>query len=364
MAKNIKKIAYLVIIPSIAIAMTKTIIFLPWQKTKYQSHYDNIVVFGDSLSDSSTHQINYGNNDWVIAQGSDVVGAPITSINSQGQRDTWLNYLIDDRYFSSQTLYNRYQQKPNSYSGNISYAVASAQSGGGYTDDLSPVPWRKSQNCYNGNGNYGSYSCVANLRQQVNDYLSDVDYKPNLHTLYIIWIGGNDLYQNIAKMMTHSNEPLSHPILNITKSVNALIKSGVKPQQIIILNLPNFSMVPAIHSLVANGIENSIMQNTALKAISYFSDGFNALLSYSLIYGTGFQLSDNQIYPIDQLFLSVYHDPDIQKDIGITHELNTPCLSEHPNGDCKGYLFYNEMHPTTEVHQYLAQKLKQYIFLP
>lgn len=362
MAKFIKKLSYIGIIAISSFVMTKSIYLLPWQKNHYQKKYENIIVFGDSLSDSRSTQLYYGNNNWVVAQGTDIVGAPITSIDLEDQRNTWLNYFINSGYILQKTLYNRYQESAYPYRDNVSYAFASAESGLGYIDDLHKSPWPQSQHCNNGAGIYSGYSCVPNLRQQVRDYLADVKGQINPNTLYIVWVGGNDLYQNIAKLITSSDLPLSHPILNITRAVNELIDHGVNPSQIMILNLPNFSMVPAIYSLVTENIQKPILQKMALQAISLFSQSYNALLQYTLIYASGYKITENQIFHIDQLFLDVYKNPQQQQIIGITHDVNTTCLSQNTSGDCKGYIFYNEMHPTTEVHQYLSQQLNEYIF--
>ncbi len=346
------------------------IICWPYNPVREKSSpvYDNMVVFGDSLSDSADfYQGNEkGNNYWV--KPADILlpkGAPITSMISMQKplRKTWVNYFLDTgQIIKSKGLYNIHDLQPNTaYRHNSSFAVASAETGDYYTSDTN---WARinDNKCPEGVGDYGAYNCVPGVLKQVHLYLKNVNHHPNPNTLFILWAGGNDFYQNIVRLLTRNGQPLAHPIENIVKSVRLLIKSGVPAQHIYVLNLPNFSMVPAVQGLLSKHIQNQKVFDASLSIISFISDIYNLSLKTNLVLHTYGKFSPAHVFPVDKLFLSVYFNKDnIKKTLGLDKASNITCAQAQALPVCQGYLFYNSMHPTTAVHQYLAKVLQDYI---
>ena len=347
-----------------------------WPTTNHITYgkFENIIVFGDSLSDSAPmgHQAeNFsGNNYWVEPQGVNTPhGAPITSEISpeNHHRFTWQNYLIQGYEFTSgknKLAIKRTLDQVDAYDQNVSYAVASAETGNDYTNDKSPSPWPivADSDCYNGIHDYGDYSCVPGLRKQVAMYLEDVNDTPNAATLFILWAGGNDFYQNIVKISSDSKAPLSHPISNIVKAVKLLIKKGVPPENIYVFNLPNFSMVPAITTLVHNGVSGSFKQWSALTAISIVSRAYNIWLKSELVIATLGRFSPSNVLLVDDLFLDIYNNENNAYEIlNITHPVATTCTDDGDLPYCRGFLFYNDMHPVTSIHHYLSEVIKNKI---
>lgn len=363
-----KKIIYAtLLIIIIFILLILGINFWPTGNRDSSERFENIIVFGDSLSDSSPMGYSEkpaGNNYWTHAQGvKSPSGAPITSeISKQDvNRYTWFNYLIKNYEFhnnNQKLAIKRELGKVDPYVENVSYAVASAETGDNYIDDKASAPWpvMPESKCEKSLGDYGSYSCVPGVRKQVRMYLDDVNDQPNENTLFVLWAGGNDFYQNIVKISGSSKEALSHPISNIVIAVQLLLEKGVPAKNIYVFNLPNFSMVPAITTLVRNGVSGSFKQWAALTTISMVSKSYNTWLKSELVLATYGKFSPSNVLLIDDLFLKIYNNKDdFHQKLNITHNVAETCTDGEDLPLCKGFLFYNDMHPVTEIHAYLSQ---------
>lgn len=329
-------------------------------------HFANVVVFGDSLSDSAYHGQGVGNNDWVKPSGiTDKIGAPITSELSVNDptRKTWLNYILAELPTSAgDKFYNIKALKPNmAFDHNASFATASAETGDYYLTDTT---WARDTNeqCIHGVGDYGAYNCVPCVLKQLQLYLANVHNKPNPKTLFILWAGGNDFYQNIVRIASNNGQALAHPIDNIVKTVKILMQHGVPVANIYVLNLPNFSMVPALTNLVDEHIHSHIMRQSVLAVISSILQMYNLSLQTNLVLQTLGEFPANHVFPIDRLFLDVYFNKaNVLASIGITKPTDLTCADAKGLPYCNGFLFYNGMHPTTMVHRYLASQLLHYI---
>ena len=328
---------------------------------------DNLIVFGDSLSDSAPYKNNVekGNNTWVKPAGIPRQGAPITSLRSARYpyRNTWVNDLIYHYAFSKGGHTLNIRRNPGAadpYSDNFSYAVASAQTGNNYINDRVQgiTPIIPAKQCDKGAGNYNGYSCIPGLLKQVHHYLADVDGNPNPRTLFVLWAGGNDLYQNIRKFSAGNNtEPYSAPISNLTEAVTLLLEHGVPPRHIYVFNLPNFAMVPAITGLVKEKLSGSISRWAALSAISLISRSYNIWLKSELVLATWGAFPPSHVIPVDSWFLEVYNNKDsLHKELGITEPVPLSCAKAGALPHCNGFLFYNHMHPTSVIHHYLAER--------
>ncbi len=329
-------------------------------------HFANVVVFGDSLSDSAYHGQSVGNNYWVKPSGiTDKIGAPITSELSVNAptRKTWFNYFLAKMPTTAgDKFYNIKALKPNmAFDHNASFATASAETGDYYLTDTT---WARdrSEQCINGVGDYGTYNCVPGMLKQLQLYLANVNNKPNPKTLFILWAGGNDFYQNIVRIASKNGQAIAHPIDNIVKAVKILMQHGVPVANIYVLDLPNFSMVPALTNLIDEHIHSHMMRQSVLAVISSISQMYNLSLQTNLVLQTLGEFPANHVFPIDRLFLDVYFNKDnVLANIGITKPVDLTCADAKGLPYCNGFLFYNGMHPTTTVHRYLASQLLDYI---
>jgi phospholipase/lecithinase/hemolysin len=114
------------------------------------SHFSHVVFFGDSLSD-------IGNNTWVSVPGRTVPfiqGATITNVSETAHRPIiWLQYLAEKKIFSQATL------------------IASR------------------------------YWCGEDLQKTSMDFadLTHNHQTVGKNTLYVVWAGGNDIFDNIGR---------------------------------------------------------------------------------------------------------------------------------------------------------------------
>lgn len=356
--------------------------------------YSNLIVFGDSLSDAAslsseatmTKEKDIGNNTWVKTEGKK--GAPITNIDFLSKsRSLWPNDLMSDATLleanpnSTRIIYPSSQANQRGYSPlrySIDYAWASAETGAHYTNDLNSRYPYDDQVCERtGPGQYfPTSSCVPGVLLQVKQYLNDVDHHPNPHSVIIIWAGGNDIFNNIAKVAAQNkqdskpllllkmlnvafpvlptakgNEPLSRAVKNLKQAVVMLIQAGVSAQNIYVINMPDLANTPASQGF-AKG--NKIL----LYALTAITEIFNATLRIELAFNyvnPGFNLLNDHIISAGQAFGDILKD---SQALGFDRRLNS-CVRDGATPYCKGYIFFNGKHPTTQVQRYIADYLNK-----
>jgi len=300
------------------------------------SSQGNLIVFGDSLSDN-------GNNTWVFA-----TGAPITSLDEEGNRFTWVNYLAKKLFNNSvYPIHEVGQDKSRILSNNINYAYASADT----SNDFLAADWPDNKSIptanlacknpgllKNSDGKVIS-SCVPGLLNQVEAYLNDVHHTPNSNTLFFIWAGGNDLFYKLP-LGVSPKDIITVAVSNIVNAKNKLIASGISPKNIYVLNLPDLSKSPyAIeHSLQLT--ELTIAFNTTLQmALTTSVNGStNAPLQVSHIISIFDLLNEMTAAPTQYNFSN----------------LQESCVKDAEIPLCKGFLFYDGKHPTATAHHYIA----------
>lgn len=360
--------------------------------------YVNLIVFGDSLSDAASgssgavrlEDRDKGNNTWVKTQGK--TGAPITNIDPVSNTSAlWSNFLIVDKhlfeenpngtrliYPSSQALKRGYS--PLRYS--MNYAWASAETGDHYINDLSPAYVYNDALCQKyGPGEISSTSsCVPSVLLQVKTYLKEVHHHPNPKSLFILWAGGNDLFNNIGKVAAQNkgaskpllllkmlntpfplfpskedNTPLSNPVKNLKLAIIMLIQAGVPAQNIYVLNLPDLAKTPAAQSFVHG---NKIM----LYSLTAITEIYNLALRANLAFNyfqPMFNLPNGNVISIDSIFRDLLKN---HQALGFNQDLQN-CVQDNAVPDCKGYIFFNGKHPTVKAHQYIAKFLKKRLAL-
>ena len=355
--------------------------------------YNNLIVFGDSLSDAASlspevnmaKEKDMGNNTWVKTEGK--MGAPITNVDfSSHNSPLWPNDLMSDATLfeanpnSTRTIYPSSQAKQRGYSPlkySIDYAWASAETGDHYTNDLDiSYPYNDDACQTSGAGELSpTSSCVPGVLLQIKQYLSDVDNHPNPHSLIIIWAGGNDIFNNIAKVARQNtqdskpvlllkmltvpfpllptaaqSEPLSNAVKNIKQAVVMLIQAGVPAQNIYVINLPNLANTPAAQGFAKGN-------NTLLYSLTAVTEIFNTALRIDLAFNylsPAFNLPNGNIVSASQAFRNILKN---HQALGFDHLLSD-CTQDKATPNCQGYIFFNGKHPTTEVQRNIADYLK------
>lgn len=362
--------------------------------------FSNLIVFGDSLSDAASlspepnlaTKKDHGNNYWVKAQGS--IGAPITSIDPVTKLKTlWPNDLVKEAtLFDLNPNHTRYiypwsQAREMGYSAlryNISYAWAGAETGADYTNDFDlhsnlryafPAYAHNNLACQTTGPGYinPNHSCIPGVLLQVQQYLVDVNQHPNPNSLIIIWAGGNDLFNNAGKIADkNSNKnfamllidmlnvpypinlnagiaPLSNPVNNIKQAVILLMQAGVSRNNIYVINLPDLAKTPAAQKIAAG--RTSVLYLWTLITL-VFDTYLEGKLAFDYVH-PAFNLPRNHIISSYTIFADILKNA---PKYGFSKQLQN-CVADHAPASCPGYIFFDEKHPTAEVHKQISNNL-------
>ncbi|MCD6047446.1 MAG: autotransporter protein [Gammaproteobacteria bacterium] len=307
----------------------------------HAASYDDFVFFGDSLSD-------IGNLSTSQSIHCD------TNLSADKTCNTWAFDIYRDMLGKTLT--------PSAKGGN-DYAVIGATAA-----PFSPVPPTR-----------------IDLNAQVNNYLTHHQADPD--ALYVILIGGNDILyvakpalsniENILKTKSGAaaaqaiysyllsegpkyNSVANAVITNIVTAVNALSKKGA--QHILVFTLPDVGRMPGI-SAVASSIESRCSAkydagNCALMAQMVrtipgpITSTINQSLKQQLANISGVQVFD--LYSWENVIVGDYTN------------YGSPRFTNNTNycsgkADCSTYVFWNDIHPTANMHQVIADQVEQAI---
>jgi phospholipase/lecithinase/hemolysin len=277
-----------------------------------------IVVFGDSLSDAGNAY---------AATGGQVPPAPYSS-GRFSNGSLWVERLAPMLSAPAPTP---------SLKGGTDYAFAGAATGAtplgaqlGTPAGTSPFVMASGQFIAN----------VPSLPSQVASYIASLKGgTPAASTLATVWAGANDFFDG-------QKDP-TVPAKNIANAVSTLINAGVK--NFLIPNLPDLSKMPY-------GLASSPTTQAGLHALSV---GFNAALSADLSQLAS--LPGVHIHTLDTfgLFQRIQANP---AQFNLSNVTNEGILSGNPSAP--GYLFWDDVHPTTAGHQILATEAAQAVGAP
>jgi phospholipase/lecithinase/hemolysin len=274
-----------------------------------------MVVFGDSLSDTGNAYAATG-------------GAYPPASYSNGRFSNgpiWVQQLAN--------MLNVPAPTP-SLKGGSDYAFAGAATGatplgtqmgtpGGYSPLTTP------------NGQF--LANVPSLRMQVDNYIAST---PRLSptTLYTVWAGANDFFDG------QKNPAI--PAQNITNAISSLLAAGA--QHILVANLPDLSKTPY-------GLTTSLATQQGLSALSA---GFNNALAADLSLLP--KPNGAVITTLDtaNLFKQIQTDPSA---FGFSNVTGQGRLTTNP---APGYLFWDDVHPTTAGNNLIANQAYSALGLP
>ncbi|MGF1777792.1 SGNH/GDSL hydrolase family protein [Vibrio nomapromontoriensis] len=313
--------------------------------------YNEVVVFGDSLSDvGNLHLMNFP-------------GGPAEG-QTYGPR--FSNGPLIAEYVASKVLDIDVDQQPllpslhlvSNITGN-NFAVAGAKS---LDDDGSPL------------------TPDINLPTQINAYLQHTQSSADKDALYFMSIGGNDV-RSARDLITSKdgNQPFFsrklsaytytyNSAVSASNSLELLLKSGAK--DIVVLGVPNISMTP----------ENTLITDQLIYNANNFWEQLSAMAiprvvgNLSKFYQGAINSSIEQLendYPsanihyVDLMSIvdTVNQDIESYSFTDTTHACNY-LLSTSPVGqptsEClvtSEYLYFDELHPTTAANMIVADKI-------
>ena len=274
-----------------------------------RSPFDNVVVFGDSLSDAG---------------------------NLPNTAGDYTRFTTNPGTVTVQNVASRlgFDLQPSRLGGS-DYAYG----GAGITTNSDPAPQ------------------IQTITQQVTGYLAG-GTRADPRSLYMVWGGPNDIFYHstqygIGTIIPGAGETLDQATANINAAasqelvlINQLKQAGA--QHLVVFNLPNIGATPSAHA------------NEALvPGISGFLTGVSQ--SYNQILNAG--LGDHTLaVNTYALFDQVLADPAKYGFVNVT----APACTTSSSHDCDGstlvaagadqnYLFADGVHPTTAAHAMLAQ---------
>lgn len=277
--------------------------------------YSRLVVFGDSLSDPGNAFALTGQ--FSVRPFTLIPDAPYARGGmhfSNGK--TWAELLAKDLHLPSGPAFRNSLRFSN-------YAVGSARA--------------------------RSITGV-DLTDQVSLYLENHGNSADPKALYVILIGGNDIRDAIAAFQADPTGTASGQILNaalnsVANNLQSLAAAGA--DRFLIGNAPNLAMVPAVMQ----------QGNQAKYLAQQLSEEYNTGLDGVVVTMTNMFSLDVSRLNLYNLLQSLVTDP---QQIGLTDVTDT-CI--HPGvivhavcRDTDNYLFWDGIHPTHSVHEFLASQ--------
>lgn len=221
---------------------------------------------------------------------------------------------------------------------------------------------------FGGSGVLQSHENAFTLRQEVDSYLLTHPAKTESDSWFVLWIGANDylLRPNSTKITVNK------VIAEMERNLLRLQKNGA--QHVIVMGLPDLGLLPFAHALDIEAQLSGIVQT------------HNQMLQSRMMkLKTRFPKMDWHYMDVNQIFSALVTHP---KQYGFVHTtqhclepeiktLSTPDANRRPkawvrtavkrqqtnkvNAHCLDYVFLDQIHPTTHVHQIVAQQFVKMI---
>jgi outer membrane lipase/esterase len=176
------------------------------------------------------------------------------------------------------------------------------------------------------------------LADQVDDFVSGGPADPD--GLYVVFAGSN----NFLSLPADPVAAISQAITDIVTAVLSLESAGA--QRFLVPNLPDFGLTPR---LAANPFTSAVG--------SQFSDAFNAQLADAL---DSSGIENFRIFDTSELLRDLVGDPAA---FGLS-VVDMSCMTLEPFSVCanpEAFLFWDDVHPTTLIHEYIAGQVLAFL---
>lgn len=279
-----------------------------------QAHaYSNLVVFGDSLSDSGNNaQILPPDPSYVLKDNSVFSQHPYFGSNTYSNGQVWTQYLAPRLGLSATA----------SLLGGSNYAFGGAQTG-----QSGPGP-----------GGF-PYS----LHAQLGMYLGAVQGKADANALYVVAGGGNNVRESLGAVLSGTVDPTAEAdrlaksfASDVGQIVDSLQAAGAR--HILVWNTPNFGLTPQARSYGAQG----------MAVATSFSQAMNGALVQRLAGEQGVKSFD-----VYGLLTSIVAQGATSGFSDVINACGAPSLG----CDASTSFFYDAIHPTTLAHKVLADSV-------
>jgi phospholipase/lecithinase/hemolysin len=186
------------------------------------------------------------------------------------------------------------------------------------------------------------------LPEQVTNFLADVNYSAPSNALYVIFIGGNDVFDALfAPNEVIGNMVISLAAQSVYGQIMTLKAHGA--QKFVVLNAPNLGTTPAVK--IADSLFSPIPGGLVGKATEYsikYNDWLNDYLE---------DVPGIKIVNVYSILNDIIANPE---DFGLINSTNACVTPDQPPYTCKnpdGYVFWDGIHPTKRVHAILAEEV-------
>ncbi len=286
--------------------LASAIFFTLWQ-VPLASCYDlrqfqNMVVFGDSLSDNG--------NDYAVggAEGiSAITGLP-ASLYETGRFTNGNNWVDDFTQLAGFPTAEAYLANPKSSLGtDFAFGGATAESGSSF-----------------------------NLAQETALYLTSSGGRASSNSLFFIWIGADDFLS--------SNPDPAATVKSIENGTGVLTLAGAK--SFVLMNVPDISLTPDI---ISSGPAKVSAAHQFVSTVN--TDLLDQIPAFAAQERVKVDLVD-----INALFVDLVQDPakyGFKYSSGSPYNKSTGTLASDPND----YVFWDGFHPTQNAHLLAAQDI-------
>lgn len=291
--------------------------------------YNGIVIFGDSLSDTGNKYFITGFANTPpyseLLQNLMVSDGPYAKgglHHSNGA--TWIEQYTRPL---GQAAYARPALRTEGAAGNYAYGGARAS---------------------------GAIVIVPNENQhlpvQVSNYLADVNSSASADALYVIFIGGNDIFDAVMALTfdpdgTTSNAIISNAVMSVGNQVARLSSAGA--QRFVLMNAPDLGRTPVAR--LADAMY-SPEPGLLIAMATVFSQAYNGGLMANLGGLPGVEIID-----VYTLVNDVIDNPG---EYGLSNSTDICVMPEQPPYACRNpddYLFWDGIHPTSAAHGIFAE---------
>lgn len=187
---------------------------------------------------------------------------------------------------------------------------------------------------------------VFTLASEIQTYLEAHGGKADSNNLYVIWIASNN-YLGVPDKM---EQALSEANQGIFQSLKHLVAKGAR--HILVVNLPDLGRLPMSREF---GIEDKL---------SYLSREHNARLGATIKRLKRTHSNVQWLYfDLFSAFNDVLDNPATYGFSTVTDTCHDPQreTSQGAGSDCRGYLFFDPVHPTSPAHKIMADKTRAYL---
>lgn len=307
-----------------------------------QKPYDNIVVFGSSLSDP-------GNGFVVLSDpasfGYDETCSLLTPMNVPPYDTLDALFVPDGSYATGG------HHVSNGATWIEQFARDNALAG--FTRPALRNDGQQARNYAVGGARANDYDCRFNLTDQLGAFINS-STALTANSLVVFEMGGNDVRDILVGADPAST--IGGALNNIVTAINTLYSMGAR--QFLLMNVPDIGKTPALQILdsMYPGVAGTATYLTGL-----FNNELPALQWY---FNTYYPDMDVRIFDSYTLLNSIIDNP-VAYGIKVT---NAPCVT--PNvapykcSNPDEYLFWDGLHPTKAVHKIMADEAAEVLSTP